>query len=179
MKKVFTLITLALTVTLFAGQNLQAQTDIRFAHINNDMLMRSLPETDTALAQLDRLRVQYSKEIEELQVELNNAVNRYQNESANWSELVRSAKENELNTMNSNIESFAAMAQQEMQQRQAALLSPIYEKVQKAIQEVAKEHGFVYVFDVSEGGTLIYVDDTKSTDIMDMVKAKLTTGGEN
>lgn len=174
MKRVTILLTLATVLTIAGGQPLFSQADIRFAHVDNERLIRALPDTDSAFAQIEKLRTQLIGELEELQVEFNNKLNTYQTESTNWSEMVRSARENELNTMNQNIENFTAMAQQQMQERQAALLRPIYEKVQRAIRSVAQENGFIYVFDVSEGGGgLLYVDEERSTNIFDLVLAKL------
>ena len=56
--------------------------------------------------------------------------------------------------------------------KQAELFKPITDKADKAIKEVGKENGFIYVFDLS-GGQLIYYDETKSTNILTLAKAKL------
>jgi hypothetical protein len=40
------------------------------------------------------------------------------------------------------------------------------------LSEVGKENGFIYVFDVSKG-SLLYFDETKSTNVLPLAKAKL------
>lgn len=66
--------------------------------------------------------------------------------------------------------------EQEMQSQLAAkreeLLAPILEEVRNAIQAVAKDNGYSYIFDGSPGiGVLLYADET--TNVTGLVKAKL------
>lgn len=66
--------------------------------------------------------------------------------------------------------------EQEMQSQLAAkreeLLSPILDEVRNAIQMVAKDNGYTYIFDGSPGvGVLLYADET--TNVTALVKAKL------
>ncbi len=66
--------------------------------------------------------------------------------------------------------------QQDMQTQLAAkreaLLAPILEEVRTAIQAVAKDNGYTYIFDGSPGvGVLLYADE--STNVTPLVKAKL------
>jgi outer membrane protein len=74
--------------------------------------------------------------------------------------------------MNRRIQEFQNNAQQQLQDKQLELLQPIYTKVDKAIKDVGKENGFMYVFDVAKG-SLLYFDETKSTNILALAKAKL------
>ena len=72
--------------------------------------------------------------------------------------------------MNKKIQLYAQTAQQELQKKEFDLYKPIAEKAEKAINDVAAEKGFQYVFDSSPGkGLLVY----KGEDLMTAVKAKL------
>lgn len=171
MKRITTLLAVAV-FTIAAAQTLTGQNTLKFAHINNDELVRSMPEFDSAMVTLEKFRQQVINDIELLQVEFNNAYNRYLTESTKWSDMVRQTKEEELGTMSQKIEAFQVQAQQQMQETQGKLLQPILEKADKAVKSVGRENGFVYVFDTSQG-VLLFFDETKSTDIMKMVKTKL------
>jgi outer membrane protein len=70
------------------------------------------------------------------------------------------------------MQEFQQNAQTQLQEQQTALTQPIFTKVDKAIKDVGKEGGFIYVFDVAKGQVL-YFDDTKSTNILALVKTKL------
>jgi outer membrane protein len=155
-----------------AGQTVMAQT-LKFGHINSDELIQAMPEVDSASAKLDNFRKELVNALELMQVELNNKSDAYTKEMKNLSELVRQAKESELVDMNRRIQEFQANAQTQLQEKQAELFQPIYAKVDKAIKEVGKENGFLYVFGVGQGSTLVYFDETKSTNVMALVKAKL------
>ena len=50
------------------------------------------------------------------------------------------------------------------------MLKPIRDRIQGAIDDVAKENGFTYIFDKSMG-IILYADD--SADVSAQVKAKL------
>ena len=58
-----------------------------------------------------------------------------------------------------------------MSAKEGELLQPIIEKAKKAIDDVAAENGFLYVFDMSMGAILYNSD--QSVDLMPLVLKKL------
>jgi len=170
MKRFLGIFALALFM-IFAGQRANAQT-FKFAHINSDELIRSMPEYDSAMAKLEKTRKELVNALEIMQVELNNKYEAYNKESKNLTDLVRQTKEQELQDLQQRIQEFQTNAQTKLQEEQTALTQPIFSKVDKAIKDVGKEGGFIYVFDVAKGQVL-YFDDTKSTSILPLVKTKL------
>jgi outer membrane protein len=107
-----------------------------------------------------------------MQVEWNNKSDSYQKESKNLSDIVKQTKEQELMDIQKRIQDFQANAQTQLQNKQTEVFQPIYTKVDKAIKDVGKENGYLYVFDVAKGA-LLYFDETKSTNVMPLVKTKL------
>lgn len=156
---------------LLVGFTGQAQS-FKFGHINSDELIQALPETDSATKQLERYQKDLVNALELMTVELNNKSDAYNKESKNLTEIVRQTKEQELVDLNKRIQDFQTNAQTQLQNKQVELLQPIYTKVDKAIKDVGKENGFLYVFDIAKGA-LLYFDETKSTNIMTLAKAKL------
>jgi outer membrane protein len=160
-----------LALIVFMASAGQAQ-NMKFGHINSDELIRALPEFDTANANLEKFRQELVNALELMTVELNNKSDAFTKESKNLSELVRQNKEQELIDMNRRIQEFQANAQEQLQNKQIELFQPIYTKVDKAIKDVGKENGFLYVFDVAKG-SLLYFDETKSTNVLALAKSKL------
>ena len=162
----------ALTI-LFAlvGQSAMAQ-NLKFGHISSDELIQAMPEYDSATVKLENFRKELVNALELMSVELNNKNEAYNKESKNLSDIVKQAKENELMDINRRIQEFQNNAQQQLQNKQAELFQPVMAKVDKAIKDVGKENGFVYVFDVAKG-SLLYFDETKSTNVMAFAKTKL------
>ena len=107
-----------------------------------------------------------------MSVELNNKNDSYTKDSKNWTDIVKQTKEQEIIDLNRRMQEFQNNAQEQLQNKQVELFTPIQQKVDKAIKDVSKENGFVYVFDTGSG-VLLYFDETKSTNILPLAKAKL------
>jgi len=144
--------------------------NLKFGHINSDEIIQSMPEFDSASSQLETFRQELINALELMTVELNNKSDAYNKESKALSDIVRQTKEQELIDLNRRIQDFQANAQEQLQTRQVQLYQPIYVKLDKAIKDVGKENGFTYIYNAS---ALLYVDETKSTDVMSLVKTKL------
>ncbi len=170
MKRFIGIFALVVVVT-FLGQNALAQ-NLKFGHINRTELIQAMPEFDSARVTLEKLNTDLSNTAELLQVELNNKYETYLKESKNLTDLVRQTKEQELNDAQRRLTDFQTNAQTTIQEKQVALFTPITEKADKAIKEVGKDNGFIYIFDLS-GQVIAYYDETKSVNIMTLTKAKL------
>ena len=171
MKKI-TLIIIASVFFGLAGQKLNAQ-ELKFGHIDSDELIRSLPDYDTAVARLERFYRELNNNLEILQVELNNKFVAYEREAENLLDIVRQDREQELHNLSNRIQEYQQTAQQLYQDRQAEYFQPIMEKIDRAIKDVGRENGFIYIFIVGQQSSVIYFDEAKSTDIMSLAKAKL------
>ena len=131
-----------------------------------------MPEYDSATVKLEKFRKELVNALELMSVELNTKNDAYQKESKLLSDIVKQTKEQELIDMNKRIQDFQTNAQTQLQSKQTEVFQPIYAKVDKAIKEVGKENGFLYVFDVAKGA-LLYFDEAKSINILPLVKTKL------
>ena len=76
----------------------------------------------------------------------------------------------ELQAKEQEIYKYQGESQQKLLEKENELLSPILEKVNNAINEVAKADGLQFVFD-ARSGVILYADET--TDITTKVKSKL------
>lgn len=167
LSKIFAVVSFVLIAGVAMGQ------EAKFGHIDLQALIQVMPER--AKAETD-----YGKQIEELeaqlgtmQKELETKWNDYMQKRDSLSEIVRTARESEIQDLQQRIQNFQAIAQQQLQQKQNEMLRPIFEKAQKAVAEVGKEKGLIYVFDVSgELGTVLYKSN-ESLDVMPLVKQKL------
>jgi outer membrane protein len=85
-------------------------------------------------------------------------------------DIVKEAKIKEIQDLEVRIQQFQQSSQESIQQKRNEVLSPLLEKAQNAINEVAVDNGYTYIFDISLG-TIVYGQESK--DIMPLVKAKL------
>jgi outer membrane protein len=159
--------TLAIAV-IFMALAVNAQ---KFGHITAELLLQDMPEYDSAQVKLQDLNRTYELEIERIQVEINKKIEEFQRTETTMSQLIKEAKASEIQEMQARLQNFAQTAQQDLQQQQMILIQPVMDKARKAIEEVAKEKGLLYVFDMSQGNP-VYASE-ESLDMLPLVKAKM------
>ncbi|MEG1572566.1 MAG: OmpH family outer membrane protein [Bacteroidales bacterium] len=167
MKKIFLASLFLVSAVCFSTA--QAQSP-KLGHINSAELMRAMPETDSAEIQIQKYGHELENNIKTMQTELEKKYMEFQNNANQMSDLIKQTKQKELQDMQVRMEEFGKQADEDYKSKQQALLEPIIDKAKKAIQAVAKENKFTYVFDTS-GGVLIYTED--SDNLMALVKKKL------
>jgi len=143
----------------------------KFGHIAAELLMQEMPEYDSAQVKFQELNKTYELEIERINVEINKKWEEFQQNEATMTELIKQAKQSELAEMQQRLQAFIQSAQQDLQQQQMMLIQPVVEKARQAIEEVAKEQGLIYVFDMSQNNP-VYASE-ESMDLLPLVKEKL------
>ena len=169
MKNIFRII--IASAFLFSGSMLVAQEQIKLGHINSQELFDAMPEKDTAQKKLENIARELENTLEELEVEYNKKLDNYQKNVNTMSDLIRTTKENERQDLMQRIQQFQVQAEQDLSRKRSELFLPIQEKAMKAINEVAEENGYSYIFDMSVGVVLFSGENTE--DILPMVKKKL------
>ncbi len=165
MKK--TLILIAACLFAFGGSAV-AQKNIKLGHINSQELFQIMPGRDAAKDTLQKEASEIENTLKTMQSELERISNEFMQKQAEWTELIRNTKRSEIQDMQNRIQAFYENAQKQLQEREAELTKPIIDRAKKAIEDVAKEGGYTYIFD---GAGLLYSQD--SEDIMPQVKKKL------
>ncbi len=143
----------------------------KFGHITSEQLLQAMPEYDSAQLKVQDLRAEYDLEIERIQVEINKKIEEFNQAETTMSELIREAKASEIQEMQIRVQNFAQTAQQDLQQQSMLMIQPVMDKARGAIEEVAKEHGLLYVFDLSQGNP-IYTSE-ESLDMLPLVRTKM------
>jgi outer membrane protein len=167
MKK--TLIAIVACLLAFGGTAM-AQKNVKLGHITSNDLMQIMPGRDSAQAVLQTEVTELENTLKSMQAEAEKRYNDYVANQAGWTELIRQTKQREIQDMAARIEEFQKNAQEQLQAREAELLKPIIDRAKKAIEDVAKEGGYTYIFDA---GTAALLFDEGGDDIMPLVTKKL------
>ncbi|HJW31210.1 MAG TPA: OmpH family outer membrane protein [Saprospiraceae bacterium] len=163
---------LGLTVCLMlVALNTKAQ---KFGYVDSGAILESLPKVKEAESNLDALNKQLQAKGQKMMEDF----------QAKYEELQRRVQAGDITPKDQETQSAALEEQrqkivqydQDMQSQLAdkrdTLLAPILKEVKTAIQTVAKDNGYTYVFDGSPGvGVLLYADET--TNLTALVKEKL------
>lgn len=147
-----------------------AQTKPKFGHVDFAKLYSLMPGQDTAQAEYQKFAEDLRSTLDAMQAELESKYTDYQTNVNSMSAIIRSTKEKEIQDLQVRIEDFQISAQQELQNKETELTKPIIDKASKAVKEVAKENGYTYIFNSSEG-LLLYAEP--SDDVLPLVKKKL------
>lgn len=172
MKKFFKL---TLTVVLMlSASSVFAQ---KFGRVDLAAVVTNMPEFKEAQTNLEAYGRDLQDQLEQIQVEFNTLYAEYEKNAATMSDSVRQLKERELQELQQRFADFQQIAQQDMQQKEADVMNPIYDKANEAVKKVASEGGYLAIFsttsDQPAAAGLAYYDATALTDITAAVKAEL------
>ncbi len=143
----------------------------KFGHIDLQALIQVMPERVTAETAFNAFQKELEDILAEMQKDYQAKLADFQNLGADASEIKKNAKITELQDIQKRIQNYQSTAQQQLQQKQGELLQPVFDKAEKAIGEVAKEKGLIYVFDI--GTKVVLYKSNESLDLFPLVKTKL------
>lgn len=143
----------------------------KFAHLNSQDVISTMPEFTKAQADLDAMSKKYQEEMQRTQEEFNKKYQEFLAQADSLPKNIAERRQKELQDMAQRQEQFQQEAYQAMQKAQQEAMAPIYKKLDEAIQAVGKTEGVIYIFDLAR--TPIPYVSTQSFDITAKVKTQL------
>jgi len=163
MKKITLLTALTILTLSSIAQN-------KFGYIDSQELLLLMPDRKNAEIEVQNFAKTLEAQLELMTAEYQESIQEYQANEATFSDLVKQDKIAEITGLEQRIQAFQQNAQQSLQQKEQELLDPILAKARKAIEDVAKDGDFTYIFDKSQG-TILYVKESEN--VLTLVKRKL------
>ena len=164
MKKFITLV--LISAGMFGFSN--AANAQKIGYISADEVIQLMPEAAAVQTQLDSYQKSLYQNAQDKQATLNDAVQKFYKDSATMSASLKEVKRTELQKQVQDLSGEDQKIQNQFEQKRQELSIPIQKKLQTAIEEVAKENGYTYIFPRE---ALIYMPPT--SDIGPLVKKKL------
>lgn len=166
MKKILTLAAISLAALTASAQ--------KFAHYDQTTLVQAMPEYKTATAELEATGKQYQTDLEEMQKEIQNRYEKYQKEVNDQTPAnIRQRKEQEIMDLQQRFQQAQEDNAKAFQELQQSKMQPVFTKLSDAIAVVAKEGGYVYIFDKSQSNPSFYINEAISEDVTAKIRAKL------
>lgn len=156
---------MVIAILCFATVTTYAQG--KYGHINSQEVMKMMPGADSLQIKLEIYQQALQNEYQTMVDEFNSKQKVFDETAGTMIPSVRKSKENDLLALKNRILAFQEDVQSDIEEYQYTLVKPLQDKLQKAIDEVAKEKGFTYIFDTQ---ILLY---SGGEDITPYVKAKL------
>src|SRR6185437_13450532 len=161
---------------LLAAFSSMAQTHLKIGYTDPSYIMGLMPESKQVETELQAYEKQLQTQLQNKYTEYQQKLDAYQRGQATMPDIVKQDKEKELLGMQQSIKEFEEKAQGDMQKKQVALLEPVLDKIQKAIDAVAEENGYTYILsthtDYGSSAVILYAKN-KNENISDLVLKKL------
>lgn len=167
--------------TLFLAMSLaavaQAQTQPvaqKIGYADWDYIFTQMPEYKQVDSELKTHQGQLENQMKAKQTEFETKLKAYQNMPATTPDAIRADKERELQGLQEGFQKFQQDAEASLRKKQNDLMEPVYSKVAKAIEDVAKENGYSFILSpqILGGGDILLYSDEKY-DISTLVLKKL------
>ncbi|WCT13952.1 OmpH family outer membrane protein [Mucilaginibacter jinjuensis] len=153
---------------LLVGGFAKAQTKI--GYINFNQLIDQMPQMKTVQTSAQAYQKQFVDVLQGMQTELTTKGQAYDAARATMTDAIRAQKETELQDLNKRMQDYNTTAQQKVQEKYNELAKPVVDQAKAAINAVAKEKGYTYVLDTTQGEPIVA---PPTDDLMAAVKLKL------
>ncbi len=154
MKRILVLV----AMLAFMGSVSYAQ---KLAYVDSEFVMKHIPEYNNAQKQLDNLSQQWQSEVDKQYANIETLYKAYQTDAPRLNEDMRKRREDEIVNKEKSVKEFQrgkfGMDGELFQQREK-LMKPIQDRVQKAIQDVAKAEQFDFILDKRSETSFLYAN---------------------
>lgn len=142
----------------------------KYAVVNTDYVMKTIPDYANAQKRLDQYVAEWTQELGTKQAELDAMRKSYEQESYLLPDNLKSRRQEEIKAKEAEVR---ALQQQrfgaggDLDKRRAELLRPVQDRVYSAIERIAHEKNYAFIFDKAGTATVLYA--SKKYDISDDV----------
>lgn len=141
----------------------------KIAYINYQEIILKMPETKDMQAKLTAKSEAIQKTAASIEAEYQALIEKFQKDSTEITESIVADRRKQVEDLEARYKTFMETSQADMQKEQEMLLTPIQEKLRKAVKEVGDQNNFLFILD---GSSLLY-KNTTATDANKLVESKL------
>jgi outer membrane protein len=163
---------LALLLTAVAGGTAAAQAAPKFGYVNSAAILAQAPGRAEAEAQFNNEVKAYQAQLQRMSDSLQLLAANFDKEAPKLDSATRETRAKSIRTKETDYQTRARQLDEQMQNRQAELVRPIMEQLQKIIEAVRAEDNYAMIFDVGSQTSIIVAAD-KNLDITQKVLARV------
>lgn len=165
----------ALLAAAILLQPCRALAQDKIAYANLDLIISLMPETKTIAKDLDTLGRQLAKDLDAKQSAAEAKAKEARDKAAGGAAEKDLAKfRTDLQKMEEDLRKGAENADEQLARKRADALKPVFEKLEKTIEEVAKANGYTFVLNSMDGeGNSIVLYGADGRDITDKILGKM------
>jgi outer membrane protein len=176
MKMISRVAAIAVLLTAAGSTQAYAQAPVKLGYINAQQILATAPGREAAERQFESEVGTFRQQIQRMDDSLRVMGEAFQREQASLTPAVRQQRGQALEALETSFQQRAAQLNQQMQQRQAELVRPIMDQLNRVLDEIRRADGYAFIFDVSSAGQAIVAADT-TLNLTDRVIARLAALG--
>jgi outer membrane protein len=165
---------LTLALAALAALAPAAAAQQRLAFVDSEVILRVLPEYQTARQQVDRAAAEWQAELDAMQVEVDALVREFEARELLYTPEDRERALAEIEARRTEMGQYRRRhfgADGELFRQEQQLLRPIQERVLEAVETVADDGGYDFIFDRS--GDLVFLYARDAHNVTDLVLVEL------
>ena len=152
----------------------------KYACVNTEYILSNIPEYNDAQKYLDDLSKTWQSDIETKFAEISRLYENFQKDAVLLPQELKKKREDEIVSKERQINELQRAKfgpEGELDQKRMELVQPIQEKIYNAIQKLALEKNYAFVFDKAAGMSILYSDPNLdiSDDVLDEVGTIMQT----
>ncbi len=150
----------------------------KYACVNSEYILHNIPDYVTAMNKLAKFTEEWQGELEAKQQEVDELREQYQQEAYLLPDNLKQRRQDEIRTKDAELRALQRQrfgAGGDLDKKRAELMRPVQERLYNAIERVAREKNYAFVFDKASGTTVLYVSEKYdiSKQVLEMLGVKV------
>ena len=146
----------------------------KIGYVDTDYILSNIPEYKAAQTEIDKISVDWQKEIEAKYAEIDKLYKIYQAESVLLTDDMKKKRENEIINKEKEVKELQKQrfgVDGELFNKRMELVKPIQDKVYNAVKQVAEKSGLAFIFDKAGQVSMLYSNSKydKSEDVLNLL----------
>ncbi len=146
----------------------------KIGYVDTDYILSNIPEYKAAQTEIDKISVDWQKEIEVKYAEIDKLYKIYQAESVLLTDDMKKKRENEIINKEKEVKELQKQrfgVDGELFNKRMELVKPIQDKVYNAVKQVAEKSGLAFIFDKAGQVSMLYSNSKydKSEDVLNLL----------
>lgn len=143
----------------------------KLGYVDTDYILKNIPSYQAAQAQLDKISVDWQKEIEAIYTQIDKMYKDFQAEKVLLTEEMRTKRENDIVAKEKEAKDLQKKyfgKEGDLYKKRQELVKPIQDEVFNAVKDIASEGNYAIIFDTAGSLNMLYTDPKldKSDDVL-------------
>ncbi len=155
----------------------------KFGYVDSEYVLQNIPEYQDAQNEIEELSKQWQEEIEEKYASVDQMYKAYQADAVLLPEDLKKKREDEIIKAEQEVKELQRQRfgpEGDLFTKRQELIKPIQEKVFNAIEEIATQKNYAFIFDKASGPVIMYVNSKYdiSDEVLDQIGGIMGVRGQ-